>query len=211
MAKFKVGDKVKVRSWKSMAKEYGVDCGAIQVPCVFVPAMSKYCGTVVTIKLVTSGGRYKIEEDGKENWTFSEQMFEPGVIAKTKHSPKKATSASVNKVTIYTEDRKVIAVDESSGKTAMARCHPEDKFDFFIGAEIALERLKAECKKPKYYSGEIVCTKASGAGLTKGKIYTVKDGKFVDDYGEVHGTIYPYTSFKNLVDQHWSEFIEIVR
>ena len=210
MAKFKVGDKVRVRSWESMEKEYGSDGGYIQIPCVFCPGMKKYCGKVVTIKRVTSSGRYLIYGDD-HGWIFSEPMFEPGVFTETKHSPKKTTSTSTDKVTIYTEDRKVIAVDKASGKTGVARCHPDDKFDFFLGAEIALERLKAECKKPELYSGEIVCTKAVGCGLTTGKIYTVKDGKFVDDEGDIHGMTYPYTSFKDLADQHWSEFLEIVR
>lgn len=211
MAKFKVGDRVKVRSWDSMAKEYGMDGGSIQIPCVFVPKMRKYCGQVVTIRFISSTGRYLIKEDNGYGWVFSEQMFEPGVFAETKHSPKKTTSTSGSKVTVYREGKKVIAIDEASGKTGVARCHPEDRFDFFIGAEIALTRLKAECEKPEYYSGEIVCTKAVGHGLTTGKIYTVEDGKFVDDEGDTHGRIYPYTSFKDLADQHWSSFLEIVR
>lgn len=213
MAKFKVGDKVRVCSWESMEKEYGSDEGYIQIPCVFVSAMRKYCGKVVTIRFVSNTGRYLIEEDNGYGWVFSEQMFEPGVFAETKHSPKKTTSTSTSsdKVTIYAEDRKVIAVDKASGKTGVARCHPDDKFDFYLGAEIALERLKEQCKEPELYSGEIVCTKVVGCGLTAGKIYTVKDGKFVDDDGDIHGRIYPYTSFKDLADQHWSSFLEIVR
>lgn len=212
MAKFKVGDRVKVRSWESMAKEFGIDGGgSIEVPCVFVPKMRKYCGQVVTIRSVSSAGHYLIKEDNGDGWIFSEQMLEPGVIAKTKHSPKKTNSISSDKVIIYDEGRKVIAFDKASGNMGVARCHPEDKFDFFLGAEIALERLKEECEKPKLYSGEIVCTKAVGRGLTVGKIYTVKDGKFVDDEGDTHGSIYPYTSFKDLADQHWSSFLEIVR
>ena len=210
MAKFRVGDKVKVRSWDSMKKEYGTDgCGCIKVPCVFTPEMKKFCGKVVTITHVTVNGHYLIDKE--RGWTFSNEMLEPGVIAETKHSPKKAISTSSDKITIYTEDRKVIAVDKASGKTGVARCHPDDEFDFYLGAEIALERLKEQCKKPELYSGEIVCIKATGCGLTTGKIYTVKDGKFVDDDGDVHGRIYPYTSFQDLADQHWSEFLEIVR
>ena len=212
MAKFKVGDRVKVRSWDSMEKTYGSENGYIPVPCTFCPGMRKYCGKIVTIKRVTSGGNYLIEED-KESWGFSNEMLELGVFGETKNSPKKATSTATsgNKVTVYREGRKIIAIDETSGKTGIARCHPDDKFDFFLGAEIALTRLKAECEKPELYSGEIVCTKAVGSGLTTGKIYTVKDGKFVDDVGDVHGRIYPYTSFKDLADQHWSSFLEIVR
>ena len=36
-----------------------------------------------------------------------------------------------------------------NGKTATAKCHPEDNFDFFTGLEIALKKLKAkEEQKP---------------------------------------------------------------
>lgn len=212
MAKYRVGDRVKVRSWDSMKKEFGTDgCGCIKVPCIFTPEMKKFCGEVVTITHVTCNGYYLIDKE--RGWTFSDGMFEPGVIAETKHSPKKTTSTatSSDKVTIYAEDRKVIAVDKASGKTGVARCHPDDKFDFYLGAEIALERLKEQCKKPELYSGEIVCIKAVGHGLTAGKIYTVEDGKFVDDEGDIHGRIYPYTSFKDLADQHWSSFLEVIR
>jgi hypothetical protein len=211
MAKFKVGDRVKVRSWESMAKEFGTDGGNIQVPCVFVPKMRKYCGQIVTIRYVSSTGRYLIKEDNGYGWAFSDEMFEPGVIGKTKHSPTKTPSTASNRIAIYADGKRVVAVDKATSKIGIARCHPDDEFDFFLGAEIALERLKENCKEPEYYSGEIVCTKAVGRGLTVGKIYTVKDGKFIDDEGDTHGRIYPYTSFKDLVDQHWSKFIEVVR
>jgi hypothetical protein len=44
-------------------------------------------------------------------------------------------------IVIYKKDRQVIALDKSTGKKAIARCNPEDKFDFNIGARLAFERL----------------------------------------------------------------------
>lgn len=44
-------------------------------------------------------------------------------------------------ITIYQKGRKVIAKDNATGKTATARCHPEDEFDFSVGAKLALDRL----------------------------------------------------------------------
>ena len=129
-------------------------------------------------------------------------MFEPGFICNT--------------VVIYTNGNKVIAVDKATGKTGVAICSPEDEFDFFFGADLAYSRLRGRLdppkeRGPKYYNGEIVCTKTKVVNLTVGKIYKVKNGKFIDDCGRVHGDRYPYTSFKDLSDQHYSEFVEVVR
>ena len=44
-------------------------------------------------------------------------------------------------ITIYQKGRKVIAEDNATGKTATAKCHPEDEFDFSVGAKLALDRL----------------------------------------------------------------------
>lgn len=44
-------------------------------------------------------------------------------------------------ITIYQKGHKVIAKDNATGKTATAKCHPEDEFDFSIGAKLALDRL----------------------------------------------------------------------
>jgi hypothetical protein len=63
-------------------------------------------------------------------------------------------------VTIDVGGNKVIA--RCNGKTGVARCHPDDAFDFFVGAKIALERLE-EADKPyswlesgtRYYTPDI--------------------------------------------------------
>lgn len=44
-------------------------------------------------------------------------------------------------ITIYQKGRKVIAKDNATGKIATAKCHPEDEFDFSVGAKLALDRL----------------------------------------------------------------------
>lgn len=44
-------------------------------------------------------------------------------------------------IVIYSRDREVIAVDKNTGKKAIARCCPEDTFDFETGAKIAFNRL----------------------------------------------------------------------
>lgn len=73
--KYKAGDKVRVRQWKAMEREFGLTfCGNIDCYKVFITRMKDYCGQIVTI---TSVGEdcYSIKEDnGGYNW--ADNMFE---------------------------------------------------------------------------------------------------------------------------------------
>lgn len=200
--KYNVGDKVKIRAWKDMAREYGMSGGSIRIPQSFVPEMRKYCGKVMTIAS-NKYGCYNLKED-RAGWTFSEEMFEP--VGETPEF--------INGVRIFRDDRKVVAIDNQTNNVGIAYCAPEDKFDFYIGAELALARLAGREKPavlPKqYYSGEIVCIDAM-ASFTVGKVYNVKNGKFYDDNGEVHGKLYPFISLDDINDNHFSKFAELKR
>lgn len=46
-------------------------------------------------------------------------------------------------IVIYRKDSDVIALDKRTGKKAVAKCSPDDEFDFNIGAKLAFERLEA--------------------------------------------------------------------
>lgn len=87
-------------------------------------------------------------------------------------------------IVIYREDKEVIALDKSTGKTAMAKCHPTDEFDFVVGAKLALDRLTDTAPEPEYFNGKAVCVENTGVFFTKGKIYEFVDGKSIDDYGD---------------------------
>lgn len=75
--KYKVGDKVRVRSWESMEKEFrltvngNIEAGA----ATFLHKMAGFCGKIVTIKEI-SIDLYRIEEDNGE-WNWTDEMFEP--------------------------------------------------------------------------------------------------------------------------------------
>lgn len=67
-------------------------------------------------------------------------------------------------VIIYRNGQDVIALDKETGEKAVAKCHPNDEFDFAIGAKIAFGRLyhsqdyisednKAKCK-PEFQVGD---------------------------------------------------------
>ena len=73
--KFRVGDKVKVRSWGSMEVEFGLNYDEIDTPDYpFAEDMERYCGKYVTI----SGchrNYYNIKEDN-EQYSWTDTMFE---------------------------------------------------------------------------------------------------------------------------------------
>lgn len=69
-------------------------------------------------------------------------------------------------VIIYQNGQDVIALDKETGEKAVAKCHPNDEFDFAIGAKIAFGRLyhsqdyipednKTKCK-PRFQVGDRV-------------------------------------------------------
>lgn len=79
--KYKVGDKVRVRQWDDMAKEFGFSgCTKSNIDilgCLFTNSMKKFCGSVVTISnIVSDNSRYLIKEDN-QNWYWTDDMFEP--------------------------------------------------------------------------------------------------------------------------------------
>lgn len=85
-------------------------------------------------------------------------------------------------------------------KKAVAKCSPEDTFDFGVGAKLALERLgvlpadpvePVEMKyEPKYFTGKAVCVDNYNAlsgtdSFTIGKVYEFEEGKTHDDDGDI--------------------------
>ena len=57
---------------------------------------------------------------------------------------KRKKEKSRKPIVIYNRGKEVIAVDKKTGKKAVARCCPEDTFDFKTGAKIAFERLLSD-------------------------------------------------------------------
>lgn len=90
--KYKVGDKVLVREWDDMVKEFGIDNKGIAIPnCYFVEKMKKYCGDVVTIcefNIHNGNTRYSIKEDD-HCWFWCSEMFEPNFHFKPAIEPEK--------------------------------------------------------------------------------------------------------------------------
>lgn len=78
-------------------------------------------------------------------------------------------------VKIFQKGNKVIAVDETCGKSAVARCNVKDTFDFETGAKIALSRLLHKSVKRHAKIGEyILITSSDGHCHNVGEIRKVE-------------------------------------
>ena len=113
--RFKEGDKVRVKKFKERPIGWEIE-----------GKMDHLMGKVVEIKGSTPWGEYKVYDPKHHcEWIFGETDLEP-----------------VNEtIVIYRKDREVIAVDKVTGDKAIAKCSPEDTFDFNVGAKLAFDRL----------------------------------------------------------------------
>lgn len=69
----------------------------------------------------------------------------------------------------------------------VATCHPDDNFDFDIGAKLAFSRmynLPDDSAKPDVVDGDYICIRNIGGGFTVGKVYHFDNGYTVDNDGD---------------------------
>ena len=78
MGKYKVGDKVRVREWDDMAKEFGSDKRNIFCSCSFMDCMKPLCGKVFTVIEERSTGSYGLDGEAS-GWAFSDDMLYPAI------------------------------------------------------------------------------------------------------------------------------------
>lgn len=152
--KFKVGDKVRVRAWEDMEKEFGLDdSGDIKCLYCFTRSMREYCGKVYTI--ARTGNSYELDGGNEiDVWSFSDDMLEP---------------VCDSKIVITTDGETTLARLYENGeirKSAKAECAPGDKYDFTFGAKLAFDRLTKP--EPKFRVGDKVIGNAkSEYSITK--------------------------------------------
>lgn len=115
--RFKAGDKVRVKKFKERPLHWNRE-----------GKMDHLMGKIVKIKGVSQNvnGRYLVHDSKNDcDWRIEEDDLEP-----------------VNEtIVIYRKDREVIAADKVTGDKAIAKCSPEDTFDFNVGAKLAFDRL----------------------------------------------------------------------
>ncbi len=79
---YEVGDKVLIRDWDDMEREFGLDSeGDIRSRCIFVQFMKRYCNQICTIKEITDFGNYTMLGDhSARDWAFSNDTIVGKVV-----------------------------------------------------------------------------------------------------------------------------------
>ena len=115
--KYKVGDKVRVKENLVVGSRYGNN--------TFVSNMKPYVGKIMTIDDIRDTRFYVFKGDPNK-WYWTDEMLE-----------------DAESISIFVKGNKVIA--KKDDKMGIAKCSPEDEFDIFVGAELALKRLEEKC------------------------------------------------------------------
>lgn len=188
--KIKVGDKVRVKSFKERPVYWNGQ-----------GEMEYLMGKIVTVEYVSRTGIRIKNQNGFGSWYLAFSDIEP---------------LKKECIVIYRNDSEVIALDKTTGEKAVAKCSPVDEFDFKFGAKLAFERLlggEVKEEKPKLYNGKIVCVSnyMNTNNLTVGKIYEIKDGFYLDDDGAKRP--HDRKAIKNLEEyfsRTYAKFVELV-
>ena len=166
MAKYKVGDKVRIVS-KRPQKNWN-------------PDMDKYLGktmTIITPGINDKGVYYYMEEDAASchwHWFWYEDMI--AGLAEPEREPCTVELRFDGMITTATLKRGGRDV-----KTAEARCNPKDTYSRAEGARVAVERLfdkkhkegKPKESKPKMGDKFVIVDDLSGHGFPIGEIVTL--------------------------------------
>ncbi len=211
--KFKVGDKVRILDG-SKIEDYARGWVDKDSPSVLVAKMLCLCndegiakysmktyvgkiGTIESAEILRDGRiSYRLKE---YDFCWDERGLEPAGETPT------FKNFTNNRIEIYREGRDVIALDKRTGEKAIAKCSPEDEFDFEVGAKLAFERLM---QRQKCFNGKVVCIKAGTPLFTKGKIYKIEDGIITDNIHPISS--YCIKSIDDLNNVMASRFVEIV-
>lgn len=180
--KFNIGDRVRILDGSKIKGYAGGWC-----------EMDEYVGEErIIVRQFTHNGHnaYELQDD----WhTWDERGLER-VAGKSKRA-----NRQMEKITIYRDGNSVVAVDMRNGNKGVARCSPDDEFDFSVGAALAFDRLMKRgedvvCEyvaapPAKFKVGDRVIgnDRADHYGITtKGWIGRVRDvrGEFLDVEGD---------------------------
>ena len=173
---FKVGDKVRIRQWDDMVKEFGENCGIINVGTeTFLYAMKYLCGKIAIIKATDANNYVRLEfkdnVDDTDGWGYTTDMIEP-------YTPR------VAKVGEYV----MVVEGENKGKIFKCTKNFWQTGGYFENSEYYSDIVlfPKEYEVLDDYIPLLNCkfiVLEGGEDLTKGKIYEIKNGKFANDCG----------------------------
>lgn len=171
--KFRVGDKVvcKIPTLKKFDGEVVETFSGhknTSILCRF-PGFDGHGGNGLTV----SGKNYHT----RDHWYVTEGEIE--FSQKKKENPC---------IVVWRKDREVIALDKVTGKRGIAKCNPSDKFDFYTGAKLAIDRMMAPEEK-EYKAGDIFQIKPSIVNIdtTKDTLINHDMKKYAGELVEVRG------------------------
>lgn len=79
-----------------------------------------------------------VNNDGRVTRSYSRNLYDHVITAKEFLREGKEC------IVIYRKGDETIALDKTTGKKAVAKCHPDDEYDFNTGAKLAFARLTGE-------------------------------------------------------------------
>lgn len=182
---YKVGDKVRVRQWDDMAKEFGECLSAIDTPfCLFVSSMKVYCGLVYEIAEVY-GRCYELKSNEKldiKKWYFTDDMLEsvaspslktPKTQKESEKKMKKQMTqrerlteqlkeyqrdSDIKSIEIIVPEKIVkVTMDDYNNSTYTMKCHEDDEFSLEKAVILAYVKYESEDLTPNgiEYEAEI--------------------------------------------------------
>lgn len=86
--------------------------------------------------------------------------------------------------------------------------HPFTYLDVSQYAVLEGHPAQKEPEPPKYFNGKAVCIKSFSRWFTVGKVYTFKDGRSLDDNGDVFPFSHPAADIESMNGIMCSQFIE---
>ena len=113
--KFKAGEYVRVKKFKERPRHWNRE-----------GKMDHFMGCIVKIEQISFTGNIIVyDPKWKYKWSFKETDLEK----------------INNTIVIYQNGNETIALNKATGEKAAAKCHPDDEFDFEVGAKLAFQRL----------------------------------------------------------------------
>lgn len=114
-SKFKPGEYVRVKKFEERPNHW-----------LYNGVMDHLMGCIVKIKELSSAGNMIVyDPNWKCDWGLKESDVEK----------------INNTIVIYQKGNQTIALNKVTGEKAVAKCHPDDEFNFEVGANLAFQRL----------------------------------------------------------------------
>ena len=180
---YKKGEKVRVKRFKKRPDRWNSD-----------GEMDYLMGKIVEVSTASDKFVYVERQSGYGRWCLKIEDVEP---------------VKNECIVMYRKDNQVIALDKTIGKKAIAKCSPEDEFDFYAGCRIGFDRLTGK-EKPKMepLNAKICVLDDRDKNFTKGKIYNIDNGKITDDKGNVWPGFWRFKNMDEVCDYFsaWENF-----